>query len=435
MRMIIKISIGAALAALLLQAPAARAVEAEAHPPAPAAAPTPQGATQAQATPPQPAPASAEEVRALAEEVRRLKLELGLRESEYRSYGDLGPAASKVYFAPKGLSVGGYGEITYRNQVQGGNDDRSDLLRLVLYVGYRFSDRLVFNSEVEFEHGGAETAVEFAYLDYRLSDALQLRLGNVLVPVGLTNELHEPPFFHGVLRPDVERNLIPATWNENGLGVHGTLGGVRYQAYLLNGLDASGGLAATTWIRAGRTGGDESKARTFAAVVAVAGDVGPVTVGGSLYRGRAGQGEPGVAADVTLGEFHARGAWRGLEARALYAVGALSDAAAVSGGGPVVGSRVRGGYLEVAYDVLRLAAPGRDEVLLPFVRYEAMDLNASVPDGFAADPALDLTVVTAGATFRPLPTVAIKADWQRRDSQGPGAAAVDQVNVGVGFAF
>lgn len=421
MRMTIKIMLAvAALVAFCLHPLAARAEPAEA----------PAAGAPGQAAP----AASAEEVRALAEELRRLKLELGLRDVEYQSYGSLGPAASKVYFAPKGLSIGGYGEVVYRNQVRGGNADQSDLLRLVLYVGYRFSDRLVFNSEVEFEHGGVETAVEFAYLDYKLSDALQLRVGNVLVPVGLTNELHEPPFFHGVLRPDLERNLIPATWNENGLGLHGRVGGVRYQAYLLNGLDASGGLAATSWIRNGRTGGGESSARTFAGVLALAGEVGPVTLGGSIYRGRAGQGEPGVAADVTLGEVHARAAWKGVEARALYAVGALGDAAAVSSGA-VVGSRVRGGYLEVACDVLRWLAPGRDEALLPFVRYEAMDLNAEVPSGATADPARDTTLLTAGVTFRPLPIVALKADWQRRESQAPGAGPADQVNLGAAFAF
>jgi len=382
-----------------------------------------------------PEPASADEVRALAEELRRLKLELGLRDVEYQQYGSLGPAASKVYFAPKGLSVGGYGEVVYRNQLKGADADQSDLLRLVLYVGYRFSDRLVFNSETEFEHGGSETAVEFAYLDYRLTEAVQVRVGNVLVPVGITNELHEPPFFHGVLRPDLERNLIPATWNENGLGLHGrVLGVLRYQAYLLNGMDASGGLTSTTWIRNARTGGDRSPAKTFAGVLSVAGDLGPVTLGGSFYRGRAGQGAPGIEADITLAELHARAAWKGLEAKAIYAVGAMTDADLVAPG-EVIGSRVRGGYLEAAYDVLGWLSPGSEAALLPFVRYEAMDLNDEVPAGLAPDPEAASTVLTAGLTFRPLPTVVFKADWQRRETEAPGAGPVDQLNLGAGFAF
>jgi hypothetical protein len=36
-------------------------------------------------------------------------------------------------------------------------------------------------------------------------------------------------------------------------------------------------------------------------------------------------------------------------------------------------------------------------------------------------------------TYKPIPTVVAKADWQRKDSEGGDAA--DQVNFGVGFVF
>jgi hypothetical protein len=414
MRTIVKIVLAAAVLSL------ARVADAADAPAAPVAEPASDLATK-------------EDVRALAEELRRLKLEMGLRDVEYQSYGGLGPAASKVYFAPKGLSIGGYGEAVYANQLDGPGD-QSDLLRLVLYVGYRFTDRLVFNAEVEFEHGGVETAVEFAYLDYRFTDALQLRVGNLLVPVGMVNELHEPPFFHGVFRPDLERNLIPATWSENGLGLHGQVGPVRYQAYLLNGLDASGNtLSEGSWLRNARTGGDRSPAETVAGVLALSADLGPATLGGSVYRGRAGQGEAGVRADVTLAELHGRLAWRGLGVKAIYAVGTLSDAAALTASG-VLGSRVRGGYLEASYDVMRLVSAGHEASVEPFVRYQAYDLNDQVPDGLTASPAADVTTWTAGVSFKPIPTVVFKADWQRRESAVPGSAA-SQVNLGAGFVY
>jgi hypothetical protein len=194
------------------------------------------------------------------------------------------------------------------------------------------------------------------------------------------------------------------------------------------------GLTSTTWIRNARTGGDRSPAKTFAGVLALAGELGPVTVGGSFYRGRAGQGEPGIEADITLAELHARAAWKGLEAKAIYAVGAMTDAELVAPG-EVIGSRVRGGYLEVAYDVLGWLTPGSDAALLPFVRYEAMDLNDEVPEGLTPDPEAASTVLTAGLTFRPLPTVVFKADWQRRENDVPGAGPVEQLNLGAGFAF
>ncbi|ABC81340.1 conserved hypothetical protein [Anaeromyxobacter dehalogenans 2CP-C] len=447
MRMTINITTSALLLAVFLSAPAARAAEpAPAPQPAPAAKPA-AGGDKSGAAAKDDAPATQEQVRTLAEEVRRLKLELGLRDVEYQSYGGMGPAASKVYFAPKGLSIGGYGELTYRNMTDGPTGDQSDLLRAVLYVGYRFTDRIVFNSEIEFEHAGHEVGVEFAYLDFLLTDALGLRVGNVLVPMGFVNEMHEPAFFNGVFRPDVERLIIPSTWNENGVGVHGEVAGLRYKAYLLTGLDLFRGGEETpeadSWIRESRSGGGESRAATGAGVLALEYAAGPATVGGSVYRGRADQrertatGGP-IRADVTLAELHAQAAWRGASARVLGVVGRLGDAAKVSeqlglSGDEVLGSGVKGGYAEVAYDVLTLAAPGGAASLSPFVRVERYDLHDRVPAGGVRNPGLDRTAVTAGLTFKPIPTVVLKADWQRRDPKA--GAATDQVNVGAGFVF
>lgn len=394
-------------------------------------------------------PATKAEVKALLEEIRRLKVELGLRDVAYQSYGGMGPAASKVYFAPKGLAIGGYGEFNYDAVRDDPAAARTDLLRLVLYAGYRFNDRIVFNSEVEFEHAGKEISVEFAYLDFLLSDAIRLRAGNVIVPMGFVNEMHEPPFFHGVFRPDVERVLIPTTWHENGLGLHGQVAGLRYKAFLLSGLDlfrdtGDEPIEAASWLRESRNGGGEARAATVAGILNLDYAAGPVTVGGSVYRGRGDQrdrtasGER-IRADVTLAEAHAQLGWKGFQARVLGVAGALGDADEVNArlGLPAdesLGSRVRGGYAEVAFDVLSALAPGAEASLAPFVRVEKYDLNAKVPAGAVANPALDASVFTAGFTYKPIPTVVVKADWQRRDSAAV-APAVDQVNFGAGFVF
>ncbi|WP_242340505.1 hypothetical protein [Anaeromyxobacter sp. SG66] len=421
--------------AVLLASAGARADDAAPATPAPASA----GKSDAPAAKGEGEAATKEEVKALAEELRRLKLEMGLKDVEYASYAGMGPAASKVYFAPKGLSIGGYGELFYRNRLSGGPSD-SDLYRVILYTGYRFTPKILFNAEIEYEHQH-ELSVEFAYLDFLLSDAVGVRVGNVLVPMGFLNELHEPPFFNGVFRPEVERNLIPSTWNENGLGVHGAVGPVRYKAYALVGLNGqSGDLSSGSWLRGARTGGGEAPAESFAGVASVGYARGPLDVAGSVYRGRAGQGakdaEGTIRADVTLAEAHAQLAWRGLQLRGLYAMGWLDDAgrlSALQGGGLVLGSRTRGGYVEAAYDVLAVALPELGQSLSPFVRYEALDLHDRVPAGFARDAALDEKLWTAGLTYKPIPNVVVKADYQRTDTEADTTA--DQVNLGVGYVF
>jgi hypothetical protein len=392
-------------------------------------------------------PATQEQLKALAEELRRLKLEIGIPDVEYRSFAGMGPAASKVYFVPKGLAIGGYGEFTYRNNLDDVPNDSSDLLRAVLYLGYRFNERIVFNSEIEFEHAGHEVGVEFAYLDFLLVPAARIRIGNLLVPLGFVNEMHEPPFFNGVNRPDVERNIIPTTWNENGVGLHGEAAGLEYKLYLLNGLDLFASedepLQASSWLRRARTGGAESTAETFAGVLALAYDVGPATLAGAVYHGRADQdrvaatGEE-IHADVTMVEAHAGVTWRGFQARVLGVQGRLGDADLASAelGLPPdqsLASRVRGGYAEVGYDVLALR--GGESSLVPFVRFERLDLQDEVPAGAIANPALRYDLVTTGLTYKPIATVVLKGDWQWRKTDAGSGAVSNALNFGAGFVF
>jgi hypothetical protein len=440
--------LAALLAATALAAPTLAAEEkpapSGASPPAAAGSP-PAGKGPASAD----APATKEEVRTLAEELRRLKLEVGIPDVEYRSFAGMGPAASKIYYQPKGLALGGYGEFTYRNNLDDLPNDQSDLLRAVLYAGYRFTPGIVFNSEIEFEHAGHEVGVEFAYLDFLFTDALRLRVGNVLIPIGFVNEMHEPPFFHGVLRPEVERVIIPTTWHENGIGLYGELRGLRYKAYLVNGLDpvgTAGGdepVRASDWLRRGRTGGGESIAESFAGVLNLSYEYGPAVVGGTVYHGRAGQGRSApsgarITAEVTMLEAHAGVAWRGLQARGLVVHGRLSQANLVSEalgltGNAVIGSQVLGAYGELAYDVL--ARGGHEASLSPFVRYEYVDLHREVPAGGTRNPALRYDLVTTGLTFKPIPTVVLKADFQWKHTDAAAGAVTRAVNVGAGFVF
>src|SRR6185369_17813140 len=98
----------------------------------------------------------------LTEEVRKIRDFLVLPETqELKGYYGLGPAASKVYGIQRGLSIGGYGETNFKKVVENGNgtSDEFDFVRLVAYLGYKFTDKIVLNSEIEFEHATTEETV------------------------------------------------------------------------------------------------------------------------------------------------------------------------------------------------------------------------------------------------------------------------------------
>ncbi len=371
---------------------------------------------------------------------------------ESGSFG-LGAAASKVYRADRGVSIGGYGEMVYENyasdrddDVASGRTDQLDFLRAILYAGYKFNDRVVFNSEIEVEHGTTgdaigEVSLEFGYLDFMVNPAFNVRAGMMLLPIGLVNELHEPTAFLGAKRPLVEQTIIPSTWRENGAGIFGEVGNVTYRAYITNGLDSK--KFSSSGIRSGRQKGAKAKAEDFALVGRVDWHPVPGTMlGGSLFTGGADQGSTTPAGDrydatVTMAELHADAKVRGWLLRGLWSTGEIGDAAAVNlannlTGSKSVGEEFGGWYGEIGYDLGTILDLGETAVI-PFARYEELNSQESVPAGYALDPSKDMSVLTLGLSWKPLPQAVIKLDWQNFDNAA--GTGVDQMNLALGYIF
>src|SRR3954469_4479555 len=164
-------------------------------------------------------------------------------------------------------SIGGYGEVHYTNATGPGTPGTVNVARFVLYLAHTFSEKLAFRSELEVEdakveggEAGGEVALEQLYLDYLISPVFTMRAGLVLPPVEILNEIHEPPTFNGVARPTFDRDVIPTTWREIGVGAVGALAGssgLSYRVYLVNGLKAEG-FSAVSGIRGGRQEGKEA---------------------------------------------------------------------------------------------------------------------------------------------------------------------------------
>jgi hypothetical protein len=379
----------------------------------------------------------------LADEVEAAKLGSVRPPLGDGAYG-LAPAAARVYDTTEGVSIGGYGEMRF-DGVQGGSDV-ADFHRAVLYVGHRFDEKWLLNTEFEFEHasvedtndGSGDTApgsvsVEFAYVEYQHTPGLGVRAGLVLLPVGIANELHEPNTFLSANRPFVEQRIIPTTWRENGVGVFGDVGEFTYRAYVVNGLDAQE--FSSNGIRNGRQKGGLAKADDLAAVARLdwVGRPG-LTVGGSMYYGRSGQ-DLSIGVDTLLAEGHVDWRANGWHVRALYALLELDDVAELNGslgltGTGSVGESQDGWYAEVGYDVLH----GRSEQsLTPFVRVEALDTQSDVPAGFASNPARDREYLTFGFAWSPIEQFVVKADYVDGDNGNDSES--DLFRLGIGYVF
>jgi len=423
--------------------------------PAPAPEPLVPTAAASQESPEERLEEAERKIGILAEELESLKTQIAVPEKvEYKSLYGLAPAAARVYGIKRGLAIGGYGEASALffiadNEDPGKRRDIGDLVRFITYIGYKFSDRIVLNSEIEFEHaktgstvsaGAGEVEIEFATLDFLLRDQANVRTGLVLIPMGFLNEIHEPPFYFGNLRPEVEQRIIPTTWRELGVGLHGTiLPGLEYRTYVVNSLNAKG--FSKTNIRGARQSGNRALFEDVAWTGRL--DYTPLPglqIGSSFFFGDTGQDQVfagrRVDAPFTLYEFHGQFEYRGLRLRALFAQGHIGDAAVLSrdlGTNGPISDRIWGAYGEIAYDILPLFFSGTEMSLSPFFRYERLDTQADVPSGFTPDKSKDIQVINVGLTFKPIPNVVIKMDYRNLNAEVGKIA--DEFNIGFGFIF
>lgn len=354
-----------------------------------------------------------------------------------------------ILLAQERTTLGGYGEVHYANATGPDTPGEVNLKRFVVYLAHSFNDQLVFRSELEVEdarieggQSGGEVALEQAYLDYRLKDWLTVRTGLVLPPVGIVNETHEPPTFNGVDRPAFDHDVIPTTWREIGVGALGRVPGVQglsYRVYVVNGLKAEG-FSADEGVRAGRQEGREASFANPSLTGRLEWARPGLKVGGSFWYGgtadTVGALGPGAfAAPITLVSADARYDAGPFALRGVVANITVSDAQAINAAfGQSVGSRIAGGYLEAAYNVLAALAPASVQKLNAFVRHERYDTQAGVPAGVTRDEALARRITTFGLTYKPTWNTAFKGDYQLlRNRAGVGEAEV--LSLGVGYQF
>lgn len=351
------------------------------------------------------------------------------------------------------LSIGGYGEIHYNQQVSGQTryNGKMDVHRMVMFFGYQFNDKTSFVTELEFEHV-KEVYVEQAFLNYNVRPNTALRAGLMLIPMGIVNEYHEPTTYNGVERPSLDKYIVPTTWREIGFGINGRLANapLKYQMYIMNGFngfDGSTKLRGKDGLRKGRQKGAESTftSPSLSAKVDYYGIKG-LNIGLSGYFGKTQSSAfNGLDKDDDLAENYAdstrigvsmigldlRYKFDALRLKGQYIHSFLSNTDEYNNvaDGADLGEQMMGYYIEAGYDLLH----GKEQALIPFVRYENYNTQHKMASGYTANKAYDRQDLFVGLSYHLAKGAVVKFDYQ--NSKDGNDVKTHFLNFGVGVWF
>lgn len=356
-------------------------------------------------------------------------------------YNSASTQLNNLFSSERGLSIGGYGEITYNN-LEGKSDPAEiDVQRLVILFAYKFDDRTSFVTEIEYEHV-KEVYVEQAFINYVLADGVNLRGGLMLVPMGIINEYHEPTTFNGVERPSLDSKIVPTTWREMGIGVSGRINSasVRYQAYVMNGFLSYGDshkLRGSDGLRKGRQKGAESVGSdvNFAGRIEYYG-LPNLKFGLSYYTGNTQTTAPEISntqiglSMVGLDYRYINGK---LSSRGQFISSSLSDTEAYNlAGNTDVGSAMGGYYVEGAYNLLPLDSRQKLDI---FLRYENFNTHQKTAGNLIPNYAYHRRETTFGLSYHFASGAVFKVDYQSKGTTVDSSDSVGQFNIGLGVFF
>ena len=371
--------------------------------------------------------------------------------------------------------IGGYGEAVaafkkygtnrfYGNSEGNPKESRNTIAipRVVIAGDYKFNKKWILGIEVEFEAGGTgtsyelentengeyetevekggEVALEQLHITRLINRAFNVRVGHVIVPVGLTNNHHEPNQFFGTVRPEGETTIIPSTWHETGLEFFGNFGkgytAFDYEVMIVTGLNANG-FDRNKWAGGAKQGKFEVDNFTCPAFVARLNwhGVRGLRIGTSFYycsnvggnadksQTYAGFGKTPVRIYTLDGQY--RNQW--VEARTNFMWGNLTNSSVLSAKNGKLSNK--SGYSRLTPVAHKAVSYGGEAGLkikgffnscpqfpdiIPFVRYEYYNSQEDVTAPYNADDRLKVGMFTAGINWRPLPCLVIKGDYTTR---------------------
>ena len=372
------------------------------------------------------------------------------------------------------LSVGGYGEANftrnyysdhvsrYSQPEEHKNDPshgRLDIPHAVIYLGYDFGKGWSFGTEIEFEHGGAgiayekedeeggeweqetekggEVELEQFWLQKSFAPWANIRVGHIVVPVGLNNAHHEPLSYFTVYRPEGENTIMPSTWHQTGVSFWGRAGKFRYEVQFLGGLNADQ-FTNVGWIHKGHKSPMEfDVANKYAAALRIDNySIPGLRIGLSGYYGHSigntypndangtgatYQGKVAIGAiDFTYNAHNwiVRGqadyGYLGNASELKYMYNRLNSKSPFKHSAFVSGNAYAMG-IEAGYDIFSQIQSMRQqgERLYLFGRYEAYNPYASDTKGVSYDYTA-VKRMAVGLNYHPIRQIVIKAEYSQR---------------------
>ncbi|MDQ8207140.1 hypothetical protein QEH52_06450 [Coraliomargarita sp. SDUM461003] len=321
-------------------------------------------------------------------------------------------------------SVGGYGELHanfYENA-----DNQIDFHRFVLFVNHEYNDWITLYTELELEHSLAgdgaskpgEVELEQAFVRMDWTERFSTDAGLFLMPVGITNETHEPNTFYGVERNNIESRIIPSTWWEAGLkGTYRFNNGVAVDAGITSGLD----MTTDGVIRGARQKVAEAinNEAAFVARVKYTGIAGLELGASAFYQDEMTQSAGGDVSGL-LTEVHADYSYQNFRLRALYARWDLSGTIDSDA------ENQYGFYIEPSYRWQVSEKYGELGVYFRYSNYEY----------YTGTLLSENDIYELGLNYWPHPNVVFKADLQEISESDQYSAKGDTVlNLGVGYQF
>ncbi|HMI07135.1 MAG TPA: hypothetical protein VK528_06295, partial [Flavobacterium sp.] len=353
----------------------------------------------------------------------------------------------------------GYGALNYYNYKYDTDinlKDKFDLERVNFYLGYQYNDWIRFQSEIEFEHGGTgstleldtqeefgeyeteveaggEVKIEQAYVEFAVAKNFNIRAGRFKIYVGLSQTLDDVDDYFTTHRPEMENEILPLGWYENGIEFNGTfLKKFKYRVAVTNGLDASG-FSSRGWIKDGYQQRFEMKnTESFAYSASLDYKFGksPYTfVGLSAYVNDAAANRPKndmkETAYVKIIEGHVSYNEKNLRFNSTFLYGDLENSnivtkknASLSNNLGVkrtpVGHSAVGFSAEAGYEVLHFINNKTKEKVYPFMRYDYYDTMHTVEGTVVDNPRWERSAITGGFNWYIIRQVIFKAQYSNR---------------------